>query len=496
MATETSERRRNPLRKIILSLMLCLLALTVGAVVFLSLAALRQPPPSREPVQRVYNVEVFEARPCDIQEIVTGFGTARSDREVVVCAEVSGQVITVHPKLEVGQSVQGALVTVDEAGQSHRIQGDALVQIDPRTYQERLTQILNSLAEDEVQLGQLEQEEKNLRRLLKHAEAIRDDYKKEFDRIARLVQQKVLQSSDYTRALLELRRYEQAVTEYENQLALIPTRREAVLQRMQTRRTEQRLAELDVERTTVRPPFSGIISEVFVEVGKVVRPGDPLFRLTDITQVEVPVALSLSDYAKLAKRIKEGDFPYVELAENETAPARWVGELTRAAPEADETTRTIQVYVEVDNRKQSTPLLPGAFVHARIDGPVLKSVMLVPRDALTEDGVFVAVPRRPDDLSGPVVARKRPIVIRRTLQSFAILDSKQTPLQPGDQVILTNLDILQDEAEVRVQSRRTLKDELRRQRVPVAKLIAATEEISPPSRSPLDRPRPASHRPL
>jgi len=215
---------------------------------------------------------------------------------------------------------------------------------------------------------------------------------------------------------------------------------------------------------------------VFVEVGATVRPGDPLFRLTDVSRVEVPVPLPLSEYARIAPRLERGEPVLAELAENETAAVRWAGEVTRAAPSADQVTRTIDVFVEVDNRKQPAPLLPGSFVHVRIDGPVWRDVLAIPRDALRGDRVFVVVPPG-GGRTEHGTARPRRVVVRRTLQNLAVVDRERSGLRPGDRVILTNLDVLTDGAPVRVQSHRRLQDELSRQRVRRAKLVASTDRF-------------------
>ncbi|MCH6588315.1 MAG: hypothetical protein IH805_08390, partial [Proteobacteria bacterium] len=92
---------------------------------------------------------------------------------------------------------------------------------------------------------------------------------------------------------LELRRYEDAKIKHENEKLLAPIRIEQVEKRKLTHQTDLQLANLDMERTEVRPQFSGVISEVMAEQGQFLRVGEPILRLTDITDVEIPLPLTL-----------------------------------------------------------------------------------------------------------------------------------------------------------------------------------------------------------
>ena len=474
MATETPRPKKRLIRKFLVSVVLCCVALGIGGGAFVALSSLREPPAARQPTERIYNVEVFEVEPSDLQEIVTGFGTAKASREVVVSAQVAGEIIEKHPRMEVGELVQAPEIHVDPSGKSRRQGGDLLLRIDPEVYQERLTQIENGIREDDAELERLRQEEQNIVRLLEKARTDLEDYEREFKRIQGLARDGILHQSDLTRALLERRRYEEAVVRYENDRDLFPKRRRVIESRSETRRSERKLAQIDVERTDVRSPFSGIISDVTVEKGQFVRIGDPLFRLTDISRIEIAVALSLSDYPKIAEPLSSGEYPSVQLAENETAMHRWVGEVVRVAPEADELTRTIKIFVEVDNRDQAAPLLPGTFVHARIDGPVLRDAIVLPRDAITRDHVFVVANGESSDDKEHQIAASRDIALSRTIQSLAVIDLNNTRLALGDWVILTNLDVLRDGAKLQIQAKRRLADELARQRVKMARRLSIT----------------------
>jgi RND family efflux transporter MFP subunit len=260
---------------------------------------------------------------------------------------------------------------------------------------------------------------------------------------------------------MELRQHEKGLVQSGNDRDLLPVRRELVQRRIESHEAALKLAEIELARTSVRPPFDGILSAVLIETGQYVRIGEPLLTITDQKIVEVPLAVTLDDYARLLPEVDvlNGRFPVAELAENEGAAARWTGHVVRMSPKADEHTRTAMVFVQVDNSQQATPLLPGTFVQARIDGPVLKRAKLVPRDSVPDGRAFV-------EKDGGI--QQRTVKIARTLHNLAVIESG---LEPGEHVVLTNLDVLFDGAKVRTSVTRTLAEELDRQRSRSAKLI-------------------------
>jgi multidrug efflux pump subunit AcrA (membrane-fusion protein) len=485
-----------------------------GVWLFFVLAGMKQQPPKRDQPEKVYTVEAFLVEKSDVQEIITAFGSTRPNREVTLDAQVSGEIVEVHgPRhergqetgLKVGQQVRGPEIRAIESGISERFAGDLLLRIDPATYQERIAQAQNRIDEDAVDIRRLEQEQKNNDRLLAK---VTDDYKqyqKQYNRVKRLHQMGSATDSELTAVELELGRYEDAKIQHENDKALLPIRIERLKKQQQTHRTDLAIAQLDLNRTVVRPPFSGVISEVLVEQGKYVNVGEPLFRLTDISEIEIPLPLTLHDYAKIERKLLAGEMPRVELAEHETAPTRWVGYVVRRAPEADTMTRTVEVFVHVenhgrDNQDQPIALLPSVFVHARIDGPILEQVIIVPRDAIRDGKLFVVKnpkpvesttsklgsppPRQSADTSTALpqtwegIAEERSVTIVRTLRTLAIVTrydpTTRQGLKPGDHVVMTNLDVIHNGVKVRIETRYDLKEALDRQGTPALRpLIVA-----------------------
>ncbi len=442
-----------------MSLLLSVLVLTVGAAASYGLSLLRKPPELKAPTARRYNVEVYAVQPVNLREIIHAFGTARPEKEVVLSAQVAGEISDTHPQLDVGLAVKSHRADPAANDETQRYAGDLLVRIDPSSYEERVAAARHRLAEDQSELRRIEQEETNLARIYKTIVADWEDSQREYQKTAKLREQGINTDSDLLRAQMDLRQHEKAKLTSNNERDLLPLRREQTERRIESHTTDLKLSELDLARTFVRPPFDGVLSTVHVERGQYVRVGEPLLTITAMAEVEIPLSVTLDDYAKLLPNVLERQYPAVELAENETAQPRWTGHVVRVSPKADEQTRTATVFIRVDNTAQVTPLLPGTFVHARVDGPILKQVRAVPRDAVLDGKAFV-------ERDGKI--EQRSVVVSRLLHGLALIESG---LESGDRIALTNLDVLYDGASVSAPVTRTLADELARQRTRSAKLI-------------------------
>ena len=455
MTTNTPPAPRRLLKSVLLSM----LVLAAGAAASYGLSQLRQPPELKAPSDRKYNVEVYSVHPVDLREIINAFGTARPEKEVVLSAQVAGEVSETHPQLKVGVSVKSHHADPEAVEGANRYAGDLLVRIDPSSYEERVAAARHRLAEDQSELRRIEQEETNLDRVYEKIVADWEDSQREYQKMVSLREKGVTTDSDLRRAQMELRQYEKAKIQSNNERDLLPLRREQTQRRIESHTTDLKLSELDLARTFVRPPFDGVLSTVHVERGQYVRIGEPLLTITAVAEVEIPLSVTLDDYAKLLPNVLERQYPTVELAENETAKPRWTGHVVRVSPKADEQTRTATVFIRVDNTTQVTPLLPGTFVHARVDGPILKQVQAVPRDAILGGKAFV-------ERDGKI--EKRSVVVNRMLHGLALIESG---LDAGDRIVLTNLDVLYDGATVSAPIARTLAEELARQRTRSAKLL-------------------------
>ena len=108
-------------------------------------------------------------------------------------------------------------------------------------------------------------------------------------------------------------------------------------------RAERRTIEIDLERTRILAPVSGILDDRLVEVGDYVAVGDPV-----ATIVELNPLLIVAQLAELQAPMVEVGMPaFARLSTGDTV----VGVVSYISTVADDATRTFRIEIEIDNTK-------------------------------------------------------------------------------------------------------------------------------------------------
>lgn len=404
-------------RRFLLSILLIATLLGAGGLGFWMLVHFAPPPPRRSVERPMLIVRGVRVEPRDAVERLAGFGTARAKRFARVAAEVAGTVIERSDALEVGNTV---------------LAGTVLVRIDERDYRQQLARAEAQLRIAEAQLAQVRQELENVQHLIEIARGELEIAEREYKRVQDLFERARSTRRELDLAQADLQRSRRTVQNLENQKNLLPARIQAAEATRALREADVAQARLNLERCTVRAPFDGRITQVAVERGETVAPGQVLFAILDPRQIEVAIELPVS----LRDRVRTGADCTLRL---ENSPLHvWQARVVRIDPQADARTRTFSLYVEWNEGDEvPNPLLPGMFVQAIVTGPTLPGVLVVPRDALVNDAVFVYE----DGL-----ARRRSVRVERRLLDRCVVSG----LRPGDVVITSNLDALYDGMPVRV----------------------------------------------
>lgn len=203
-------------------------------------------------------------------------------------------------------------------------------------------------------------------------------------------------------------------------------------------RARLQLAEWNLERSVLRAPFAGFVSDRHVELGQVLGSGTPAYEVIELAELEVEAALPA------------GDLPRVDLERPVTIVAaddprlRATGRIEHAPVRTDTRSGSVPLRVRVDNRDRS--LLPGMVAEARFaakNGPGATGELLVPLTAVRMDDLGAAVWRVSDDGTvtrvevalGPV--RDDDVVVTRGLSAGdRIVDEAPDRLRDGDPVVM------------------------------------------------------------
>ncbi len=241
---------------------------------------------------------------------------------------------------------------------------------------------------------------------LARAEATLAKQKSAYERIEEL----------YKKSLISAEEYERVKSDYETQQAL------------------RDLAQLELANTTVRAPFSGVVSERLIKTGNMVATNAPTFRLTDFD----PLLAILHVPERELNKLRQGQ--RADLRLDALPDDAFAGTIKRISPVVDPTTGTFKVTVEV--RDRSRKLKPGMFGRVRIVFDTHEDVLLVPKQAVLAE----------DDESAVFVVRDSMAFRQRVTTGYS--DDRRieitSGIQAGDQIITTGQSNLRDSSKVEV----------------------------------------------
>jgi len=371
-------------RSRLLNLLLSFLVIVLGLVVATYITHKAPKAQKRAPVKAIPVVEVQVVQPGDHRIMVPAMGIVVPAREVVLRAQVSGKVLSLHPEF-----IEGGYIK----------ENAQILQIDPVDYHLTVT-----LAEAKVKDA-----ESGLELAEEEANAAKEEWRLLYDDAT---------TNDKPSPLVAK----------EPQLA-------AAQARLKAEQAELKKAELDLKRTSVRAPFNGIVRTKSVEVGSLVTPQDPLAELVGVDEYWIQVSVPV-DYLKwISVPNRKGNKGSQVRVVHQGGYER-TGEVIKLLGDLETEGRMARILAAVkdplglqDSRQKTRPLLIGEYVRVEIEGSPLSQVFRIPRIALRDNDTIWVVG---DDSTLDI----RPVTtIWRDTQTV-FLDQG---LNSGDRVIVSDL---------------------------------------------------------
>lgn len=359
------------LRHVALTLIFSVALIVGGFVLSAILLQLREPPKANAVLPRIYTVSVQELHRTDFTEHLPVQGSVRAYRQAAVGAQVAGEVVWRRPGTRAGVKVQG---------------GEVLLKLDARRFQQEVDrrQAMVMRAEASVAMARADVATLEAQLVLRRAE--RDIALADFQRATQLSADAVF--SDREREVREstLKAQESSLLEltrrFDNAMSAVQIE-EASLRAAQA---DLAAAQVDLAYTEVQAPWAGVIAEMNAEVGDRAQMGQVLFTIIDLSRVEVPIQVPLASVHDVAV----GARVFLHPASNRQL--EFEGRLVRIAPQAQQASRTIEAYLEVDNDDVGAELLPGTFVTGRLEARQFHNVFTVPRRLIVDGVMFTVVP--------------------------------------------------------------------------------------------------------
>ncbi|WP_394243185.1 efflux RND transporter periplasmic adaptor subunit [Vibrio astriarenae] len=144
-------------------------------------------------------------------------------------------------------------------------------------------------------------------------------------------------------------------------------------------------AQRDLEDTVVRAPFDALIVSRDAQPGSYLAVGQVIATLYSVDRVEVELPLSEQQWNSLPTST---DFDQWQVTVTDsTGLHQWKAHVERTLQHVEENTRQRSIIVAVDlPLEQSTPLHPGTFVKATLNGAVVDEVWEIPASAVSQQG--------------------------------------------------------------------------------------------------------------
>lgn len=322
----------------IISIFITVAALAGMAVLAFFTIQILKPEPEQAD-EKFAGLSVFseEVRREDLDFHVNAQGEVRPQREIVVAPQIAGRISYVSPDF-----IDGGFIR----------RGQVLVRLEVADYELAMVRARSGVASAEQRLAREQAE----------AEIAQQD----------LINLGITDSSPLARREPQLA---EARASLESAKALLAD------------------AQLALNRTAVRAPFTGRVREESVDVGQFASPGQSLGRVfaTDIVEVALPITDDELGQLGLPLAFSESASapgPTVLFSASVAGEPRvWQGRVTRTSAAVNPQTRLINVIAELNDpygegSDNGAPMAPGLFVNADIAGTKIEDLLIAPRSAI------------------------------------------------------------------------------------------------------------------
>jgi RND family efflux transporter MFP subunit len=197
------------------------------------------------------------------------------------------------------------------------------------------------------------------------------------DRLAGLAEEGALSLQDAEQARTVAQTAEQSLRSADNQVSLeeqavIAAQERVLIQEAVIRQTEERQSQ-----SVLRAPISGIVLARVFNPGDLVRPGEEILQVGNLSQVKVVLQLSELDLGQVQPGQR------VEVRLDAFGDETFVGQVSRISPVADATARLIPVEVLIPN--SGGRIRSGLLARVQIQVGEAVTQILVPESALGQN---------------------------------------------------------------------------------------------------------------
>lgn len=307
-----------------------------------AMSGMKKPPEKKNNKPKALLVDVATVVKQNLNHLVSSQGTVRPKFNSVLVTEVNGRIIEISNAF-----VAGGFFS----------KNDVLIRIDPSDYETSVKSSEAALARAEATL--LEERAR-----------------------AKVAETEWNQFMDGNAPELYLRKPQLA-----RELANVRSA-EADLER----------AQRDLERTTIRAPFDGMVREKSAEIGQFVSRGANLGTVfgTSIAEIRLPLTDNDLAYIALPQSNKQTEPVKVTLSARIAGVNQsWQAAIVRSEGVVDEKSRVVYAVAQLNDpyalKSDHKVLSYGRFVQATIEGTYASDIVVLPRHTVTSDDEVLVV---------------------------------------------------------------------------------------------------------
>jgi len=347
--------------------------------------------------------------------------------DLIIKLKSPGEAVT-NMKINMKAEVAGVIKSLNVEESKHVKKGELLVELDDEKYrldleQEEATR-LKVLSELLVEKRFAEPGETRSGPYREKIKKAKDDYEEARRR--------------FRSGLISKAEFEKASTEYELSLIESGEKKEeirAAAKGLTQAEIRVKAAQMILEKTKIKAPFSGIIHDIKVSPKEHVTSGRELFTLVNIDRIRVHAKVLESEIGKM-KVGREVDLKF------SAYPGKiFKGEIKAISPVINPQDKTCNVIIDVANPEKE--IKPGMHVEVEIAAEIHKDKLLIPQDA-----VLVRSGRKLAFVVEEGLAKWRYIDVGLENEDYAeVLDG----VKEGESVIIEGHFTLAHDARVRIQ---------------------------------------------
>ncbi len=290
--------------------------------------------------------------------------------ELVMRLKSPGEAVT-EKKIIIKTEVAGTIKNLNVREGKHVREGDLLLEIEDREYRlkleraeaTRLKFLSELLLERQFSAPEKELDSGALERLKKAEEAFTQA------------------GSRFGQGLISREEFEKAKNDYELVLIESGKKKDEVMasaKQFTQSEIDVKMSQMELEKTKIRAPFSGIITDIKISPKETVTAGREIFTLVDISRIKVQARVLESEVGKMRVG-READLRF------SAYPGKtFKGKVEAISPIINPADKTCTVHILVENPEEE--IKPGMHAEVEISADVYTDRLLVPQEAVLVRG--------------------------------------------------------------------------------------------------------------